>query len=80
MNINNFEEGDEIEIEYTVYQTVGTDRDEQRTTVATTVVNTDNELKWKAGSTGTGKVTNNGLVYDGNGLKIGIDATISKNN
>lgn len=78
MDFSKFEEGDDIDIEYTVYQTVGLDGDEQTTTVSSTVVDVGDELGWKAGSTGTGIVTSNGLVYDGNGVKIGVDATVSK--
>jgi hypothetical protein len=80
MDFNKFEEGDEIDINYTVYQTVGTDGGEQETTVSTEVVNASGELNWKAGRTGTGIVTSNGIVYDGNGLKVGVDATVSKKN
>lgn len=78
MDFSEFEDGGAIDIKYTVYQTVGTEGNEQETTVSTEVVSAGDELNWKAGSTGTGIVTSNGLVYDGNGLKIGVNATVSK--
>jgi len=74
-----FEKGDKIEVTYTIYETIGQDRDRKETTVST-VSNGMNEvgnLEWEAGSTGVGVIRTNGHVFDGNGTKIGIDATVS---
>jgi len=74
-----FERGDEIEITYTIYDTIGIDRERKETTVATVSkgMNEVGNLEWEAGSTGTGVVRENGHVFDGNGTKIGVDATVS---
>jgi hypothetical protein len=80
LDFDKFESGDEIEIEYTVYDTIGHNTKEKQTTVATVVsgINEAGNIEWKAGSTGTGVIRKNGHVFDGNGLKIGINASIEK--
>lgn len=74
LDFSDFEEGDDIEIEYEVYPYL-----DGRTTVASTVAgfNSADNLEWKAGRTGTGVIRENGHVFDGNGVKVGVDAEVS---
>lgn len=78
LDFSDFEEDDEITIKYTVYSTMGSQTETQTTVVSTSVagINRVGNLEWRAGSTGTGVVRENGHVFDGNGTKIGVDATV----
>lgn len=78
LDFSEFEEGDEIIINYTIYDSLVHDNGPEETNIATEVEEiVSNNLRWKAGSTGIGVVQSSGHVFDGNGMKIGIDATVS---
>lgn len=78
LDFSDFEEDDEITIKYTVYSTMGSQTETKTTVVSTSVagINRSGNLEWRAGSTGTGVVRENGHVFDGKGTKIGVDATV----
>lgn len=82
LDFSSFESGEKISIAYTIYATIGVNRESDTTEVNTTVdtdegVNSAGALRWNAGKTGVGVVRPNGQVFDGEGRKIGVDAEVT---
>lgn len=69
LDFSDYDPGDEITIRYTLYDSIGVNRERKETEVNTVVaaggsVNDAGALRWKAGETGIGIVRPNGHVFD----------------